>query len=58
MSWTGEMVKNLGGAKVIKSKQTGLEMDRDLNGARGILLRALVDAPSLELIKCALASSF
>ncbi len=52
------MVKNLGGAKVIKSKQTGLEMDRDLNGARGILLRALVDAPSLELIKCALASSF
>jgi putative transposase len=58
VSWTGEMVKNLGGAKVIKSKQTGLERDRDLNGARGILLRALVDAPSLELIKCALASSF
>jgi putative transposase len=56
VSWTGELVKNLGGAKIIKSQQTGLSMDRDLNGARGILLRALVDAPSLNLVKCALVS--
>ncbi len=46
VSWTGEIVKNLGGAKVIKDS-TGLKMDRDLNGARGIFLRALVDEPWL-----------
>ncbi len=57
VSWTGEIVKNLGGAKIIKSQQTGLSMDRDLNGARGILLRALVDAPSLNLVKCALVNN-
>ena len=43
VSWTGEIVKNLGGARTIKSAATGLKMDRDLNGARGIFLRALVD---------------
>ena len=48
MSWTGEIVKNLGGAKTIKSAATGLTMDRDLNGARGIFLRALVDTPWLR----------
>lgn len=41
-SWSGEIV-NIGSSKVIKSN--GLTMDRDLNGARGILLRALVDSP-------------
>ena len=46
VSWTGEIVKNLGGAKVIKDS-AGLKMDRDLNGARGIFLRALVDEPWL-----------
>jgi putative transposase len=48
VSWTGEVVKNLGGARVIKSAQTGLVLNRDLNGARGIFLRALVDTPWLR----------
>lgn len=48
VSWTGEIIKNLGGARVIKSLSTGLKMDRDLNGARGIFLRALVDTPWLR----------
>lgn len=46
VSWTGEIIKNLGGRKVIKSVD-GRAMLRDLNGARGIFLRALVDSPSL-----------
>jgi putative transposase len=46
VSWTGEIVKNLGGRKIIKSTLTGDKMDRDYNGARGIFLRALVDSPS------------
>ena len=44
-SWTGE-TKRIGGSKTIRSK--GIVMDRDLNGARGIFLRALVDQPSLR----------
>lgn len=48
VSWTGEIVNNLGGARVIKSLYTGLRMNRDLNGARGIFLRALVDTPWLR----------
>jgi putative transposase len=48
VSWTGELVKNLGGARTIKSLSTGLKMNRDLNGARGIFLRALVDTPWLR----------
>jgi len=50
VSWTGEIVPNLGGAKVIKSKLTGQSMDRDHNGARGIFLRAVVDTPLKECI--------
>lgn len=46
VSWTGEIVGNLGGAKTIKSKD-GRMMDRDINGARGIFLRAVVDTPLL-----------
>ena len=46
VSWTGEIVKKLGGAKVIKDNMA-LKMDRDLNGARGIFLRALGDNPWL-----------
>ena len=46
VSWTGHLVKNLGGAKVIKDT-AGNKMDRDLNGARGIFLRALGDSPAL-----------
>ena len=47
VSWTGEIVK-VGGARTIKSPSTGYKMNRDLNGARGIFLRALVDTPWLQ----------
>lgn len=43
-SWTGEIVK-IGGAKRIKSG--GISVERDVNGARGIFLRALVDHPEI-----------
>ncbi len=48
VSWTGEVIHKLGGARVIKSASTGFKMCRDLNGARGIFLRALVDTPWLR----------
>jgi putative transposase len=48
-SWTGE-IKQIGGAKIIKSG--GLVVDRDLNGARGIVLRVLVDTPGLRNQAC------
>jgi len=38
-------IKNIGGAKLITSG--GITVERDINGARGIFLRALVDSPSL-----------
>ena len=44
-SWTGEL-KQIGAAKKITSN--GIAVDRDINGARGIFLRALVDTPSLR----------
>lgn len=47
VSWTGEIV-NIGGSRTIKSKIDGNSMNRDLNGARGIFLRALVDTPLLS----------
>ncbi|WP_199312478.1 transposase [Limnothrix sp. FACHB-881] len=47
VSWTGEIIK-IGGSRVIKSKVDGRSMNRDLNGARGIFLRALVDTPWLR----------
>jgi putative transposase len=46
-SWTGEM-KKIGGAKTITSN--GITLDRDINGARGIFLRALVDTPTREIL--------
>jgi putative transposase len=46
VSWTGEVVK-IGGSRVIKDAN-GNCMNRDLNGARGIFLRALVDTPWLR----------
>ena len=47
VSWTGEVLQNLGGAAVIAG-QDGERMDRDYNGARGIYLRALGDIPALR----------
>ena len=43
VSGTGEIIKNLGGARKINSLLTGFKMNRDLNGARGIFLHTLVD---------------
>ena len=43
VSWTGEVVVNLGGSKVIKSSE-GHRMDRDLNGARGIFIKTVARA--------------
>ena len=47
VSWTGEIIHNLGGRKTVKSSD-GRTMDRDINGARGIFLRALGDTPFLR----------
>ena len=47
-SWSGEIIDRLGGRKTIKGPD-GVELDRDLNGARGIFLRALVDTPALRV---------
>ena len=47
VSWTGEIIQNLGGRKTVKSSD-GRSMDRDINGARGIFLRALGDTPLLR----------
>ena len=47
VSWTGEMLENVGGASVITGSD-GERMDRDYNGARGIYLRALGDTPALR----------
>lgn len=44
VSWTGE-IKKVGGSRIIKSGE--ITLDRDLNGARGIFLRSLVDSPAL-----------
>ena len=43
VSWTGELITNLGGSKVIKSSE-GHRMDRDLNGARGIFIKNVARA--------------
>ena len=40
VSWTGEVKKKLGGSKIITA-ENGKSMHRDLNGARGILVRFL-----------------
>ena len=58
VSWTGEMLENLGGASVVVA-QDGERMDRDYNGARGIYLRALGDIPALRarLSECAASAS-
>ena len=43
VSWTGEIIANLGGSRVIKSSE-GHRMDRDLNGARGIFIKNVARA--------------
>ena len=45
-SWDGSIKETLGGGTVIRD-ENGFGMDRDVNGARGIFLRALGDSPFL-----------
>ena len=54
VSWTGGVNDKLGSSKVVKSGT--VRMDRDINGARGIFLKALVDSPSF-LQESALSSN-
>ncbi len=46
-SWNGKIKENLGGRKYIKDGS--IIMDRDLNGARGIYLRALCEIPPSKI---------
>ena len=46
-SWDGTVDAKLGGARSIRDG-SGFGMDRDVNGARGIFLRALGDSPFLR----------
>ena len=54
-SWDGTVNTKLGGAKAIRD-DTGFGMDRDVNGARGIFLRALGDSPFLRSLLTQVAS--
>ena len=56
VSWTGELLDDVGGASVIVGSD-GERVDRDHNGARGIYLRALGDAPVLRESLSACAAS-
>ena len=47
-SLCGWVKENLGGAKAWSCKGCGVRHDRDINGARGIFLRALGDTPVLD----------
>lgn len=46
-SWNGEIIPNLGGRRVVAGSD-GVRVNRDINGARGILLRVLGDTPALR----------
>ena len=54
-SWDGTVNTKLGGAKAIRD-ENGFGMDRDVNGARGIFLRALGDSPFLRGLLTQVAS--
>ena len=54
-SWDGSVRTNLGGGAVIRDRN-GFSMDRDVNGARGIFLRALGDSPFLRGLTTQVAS--
>ena len=46
-SWNGQIISNLGGRRVVTGTD-GVRVNRDINGARGIFLRALGDTPALR----------
>lgn len=47
VSWTGEVIENIGSKKVIVSPLTKQKMNRDLNAPRGLFIKSLVDMPML-----------
>ena len=53
--WDGSIKSDLGGVIVIRD-ESGFGMDRDVNGARGIFLRALGDSPFLRELLAQVAS--
>lgn len=53
-SWSGEIVK-VGSSEYIRGAD-GITMHRDVNGARGIFLRALAELPWLESLQPALVN--
>ena len=54
-SWDGRVDEKLGGSRTIRD-ESGFIMDRDINGARGIFLRALGDSPFLRELLTRVAS--
>ena len=54
-SWDGSIKSDLGSGKIIRD-EAGFGMDRDVNGARGIFLRALGDSPFLRGLLTRVAS--
>ena len=44
-SWNGEIIPKLGDRRVVVGSD-GVRVNRDINGARGIFLRALGDTPA------------
>ena len=54
-SWDGSVDQKLGGRTVVRDEK-GFGMDRDVNGARGIFLRALGDSPFLRELLAQVAS--
>ena len=56
VSWTGEVITNLGGSKIIKSSE-GHQMDRDLNGARGIFIKNVARALTVRPCTATLGAS-
>ena len=54
-SWDGSVNQNLGSRTVVRDEK-GFGMDRDVNGARGIFLRALGDSPLLRGLLTQVAS--
>ena len=54
-SWDGIVEENLSGRAAIRD-ESGFGMGRDINGARGIFLRALGDSPFLRELLTQVAS--
>ncbi len=54
-SWSGEIV-NIGSRESIRGTD-GIQMHRDVNGARGIFLRALAELPWLKSLQLALVNN-